>query len=183
MHVLGTPPALILSQDQTLHKNSWSFEQALFSLTGRTNPIARARRSIRIASPDLAVAFRRRRRHKLYGTRAWCGTSRWSRGNRSTNPTHLANPKTNKNADLSDRALPALGRRPTDLCATALFSFQGTDASARPISDRITDRTKGARRQSQRSIDYHRAEAKSTSKRAVRSPEFSTSRADGRRAR
>ena len=55
LHVLGTPPALILSQDQTLHKNSWSFEQALSSLTGRTISIARARRSIRIASPDLAV--------------------------------------------------------------------------------------------------------------------------------
>lgn len=31
--------------------------------------------------------------------------------------------------------------RPTDLCATVLFSFQGTNADAGPISDRITDRT------------------------------------------
>ena len=38
---------------------------ALSSLTGRTISIARARRSIRIASPDLAAAFRRRRRHKV----------------------------------------------------------------------------------------------------------------------
>ena len=26
LHVLGTPPALILSQDQTLHKKLWSLE-------------------------------------------------------------------------------------------------------------------------------------------------------------
>ena len=30
LHVLGTPPALVLSQDQTLHKKSlWSLEPAL----------------------------------------------------------------------------------------------------------------------------------------------------------
>ena len=44
--------------------------------------------------------------------------------------------------------------RPTDLCATVLFSFQGTDAYAQPILDRINDRTTEARRQSQREIDY-----------------------------
>ena len=54
------------------------------------------------------------------------------------------------------------GRRPTDLCATALFSFQGTDAAAKPITDRITDRTVGAKRQSQRELIYHSLQAKSS---------------------
>jgi hypothetical protein len=92
----------------------------------------------------------------LYGIRAWCGASGGAGRAAARILLVLTNPRTNKNAGLSDRALPALGRRPTDLCATALFSFQGTDASARPVSDRITDRTKGARRQSQRRIQYHR---------------------------
>jgi hypothetical protein len=29
LHVLGTPPALVLSQDQTLHKKLWSLMMAL----------------------------------------------------------------------------------------------------------------------------------------------------------
>jgi hypothetical protein len=81
---------------------------------------------------------------------------------------------TNKNAALADRAPVCSGRRPTDLCATALFSFQGTDAFARPISDRITDRTKGARRQSQQRIGYHRTSTVSTSTRRVSSTSLST---------
>lgn len=147
---------------------------ALSSLTGRTISIARARRSIRIASPDLAAAFRRRRRHKVVrDVMPWCGYP-VEPGIRGTRPSQSHEPGTNKNAGLSDRALPALGRRPTDLCATALFSFQGTDASARPVSDRITDRTKGARRQSQRGILYHRVSTMSTSHDAVLSTTVST---------
>ena len=47
---------------------------ALSSLTGRTISIARARRSIRIANPDLAAASRRRRRHKVVrDVMPWCG--------------------------------------------------------------------------------------------------------------
>jgi hypothetical protein len=146
---------------------------ALSSLTGRTLSIARARRSIRLAKPDLAAAFRRRRRHKVVRDPCLGAVFRWSRESRDTNPK-ISQPGANKNAGLSDRALPALGRRPTDLCATALFSFQGTDASARPASDRITDRTKGARRQSQRSIDYHCASTVSTSHDRVLSTILST---------
>lgn len=66
------------------------------------------------------------------------------------------------------------GRRPTDLCATALFSFQGTDASAKPFSDRIFDRTGEARRQSQRGIDYHRVSTMSTLRGVVLSTSPST---------
>jgi len=46
------------------------------------------------------------------------------------------------------RAFVRLSQRPTDLCATALFSFQGTNASAGPFIGRIVDRTAGARRPS-----------------------------------
>src|ERR1700687_4066390 len=46
------------------------------------------------------------------------------------------------------RAFDRSVRRPTDLCATVLFSFQGADACARPFTDRITDRTGKAWRQS-----------------------------------
>src|SRR6266404_8921824 len=35
--------------------------------------------------------------------------------------------------------------RPTDLCATALFSFQGTNATAEPRPDWIVDHTEEAR--------------------------------------
>ena len=38
--------------------------------------------------------------------------------------------------------------RPTDLCATVLLSFQGTNTNVWPNPDRITDRTGKARRQS-----------------------------------
>ena len=31
LHVLGTPPALILSQDQTLHKNHGAFDSSIFA--------------------------------------------------------------------------------------------------------------------------------------------------------
>ncbi len=41
-----------------------------------------------------------------------------------------------------------LGRRPTDLCATALFSFQGTNTKAKPHSGWIIDRTGLVRLQS-----------------------------------
>jgi len=134
---------------------------ALSSLTSRrARSLELADRSgLRIRTSP--CASRRRRRHKLYGIHAWCGASGGAGRAAARILLVLTNPRTNKNAGLSDRALPALSRRPTDLCATALFSFQGTDASARPVSDRITDRTKGARRQSQRSIDYHRASTKS----------------------
>ena len=34
LHVLGTPPALVLSQDQTLHKTSlWSLDTALMEVS------------------------------------------------------------------------------------------------------------------------------------------------------
>lgn len=136
---------------------------ALSSLTGRTISIARVRRSIRIASPDLAAAFRRRRRHKVVRDSCLVRDFPVEPGEPQHESFSISRTRTNKNAGLSDRALPALGRRPTDLCATALFSFQGTDASARPVSDRITDRTKGARRQSQRGILYHCVSMMSTS--------------------
>ena len=82
----------------------------------------------------------------LYGIYA-CADHRWSRERRDTDPTHLI-PEQTKTRLLRDRALPAWWR-PTDLCATALFSFQGADAAAQPCSDRIFDRTGEARRQSQ----------------------------------
>jgi hypothetical protein len=96
-----------------------------------------------------------RRNHKLGGCDARCGHPV-----EPGEPQHrilVLAPRTNKKRDPRGAAhLVCPGRRPTDLCATALFSFQGTDASARPVSDRITDRTEGAWRQSQRQIDYHR---------------------------
>jgi len=101
-------------------------------------------------------------------------------------PQHESNSSldpTNKNAALADRAPACLGRRPTDLCATALFSFQGTDASAQPVSDRITDRTVGARRQSQRGIPYHRVSMMSTARLVPLSTVLSTpARASGSRS-
>ncbi len=140
---------------------------ALSSLTGRTNSIARDRRSIRIANPDLAVRLAAAG-FVINCTGLMLGAGLpGGAGGTAARIQLISRTRTNKNADLSDRASSALGRRPTDLCATALFSFQGTDASARSDSDRITDRTKGARRQSQRSIDYHRASTVSTLSQAI----------------
>ena len=126
---------------------------ALSSLTVRHNDRS-LHRSTRSANPGLAAPpYGGRLRHSSCGIRTWCG--------RPVEPEspqyepHDSQTRTNKNAALSSRAPVCPGRRPTDLCATALFSFQGTDASAQPISDRITDRTGEARRQSQRGIDYH----------------------------
>ena len=70
--------------------------------------------------------------------------------------------RTNKKRLVTGASDLCSGRRPTDLCATALFSFQGTDAAAKPITGRITDRTVGARRQSQRKLIYHPRQAKSS---------------------
>ena len=95
LHVLGTPPALVLSQDQTLHKKFYgALKMAL---------------KIRVLfSEPLAKRFTPR-----------MGASR--------NCTCLAM--------LKDIALrrSLKRRRPTDLCAAALFSFQGASLSGHAI--------------------------------------------------
>jgi hypothetical protein len=130
-------------------------------LTALSSLTVRRARSLELADrPGLRVRIFAVRlaadgvRHKLYGTRAWCGTSGGA-GEPQHESYSSLNPRQTKTRTLAGPRTACLGRRPTDLCATALFSFQGTDASARPFSDRITDRTGGARRQSQRGIDYH----------------------------
>jgi len=126
---------------------------ALSSLTVRRNDRS-LHRSTRSANPGLAAPpYGGRLRHSSCGIRTWCG--RPVEPESPQHEPHDSQTRTNKNAALSSRAPVCPGRRPTDLCATALFSFQGTDASAQPISDRITDRTGEARRQSQRWIGYH----------------------------
>jgi hypothetical protein len=126
---------------------------ALSSLTVRC--IDRSmRRSTRSASPGLAVRLAAAGFVIIrFGIRTWCGHP--VEPESPQHEPHDSQTRTNKNAALAGRAPVCSGRRPTDLCATALFSFQGTDASAQPISDRITDRTGEARRQSQRWIGYH----------------------------
>jgi hypothetical protein len=126
---------------------------ALSSLTVRR--IDRSiRRSTRSASPDLAARLAAAGFVIVrFGIRTWCERPVEPEGPQYE--PHDSQTRTNKNAALADRAPVCPGRRPTDLCATALFSFQGTDASAQPISDRITDRTGEAWRQSQRWIGYH----------------------------
>jgi hypothetical protein len=96
LHVLGTPPALVLSQDQTLHKTSlWSLEAAL---------------KIRIA------------------LRNACETFPWSFDFGATRLRfRMTRQKIVRSRDSKDIAMRRclLRRRPTDLCAAALFSFQG----------------------------------------------------------
>src|ERR1700694_323273 len=69
---------------------------ALSSLTGRTNSIARTRRSVRTANPNLANASRRRRRHKYVRDPCLVRVFRWSREDRSTNPISFSNPRQTK---------------------------------------------------------------------------------------
>src|SRR5579884_91592 len=76
---------------------------ALSSLTGRTISIARARRSIRLAKPDLAAAFRRRRRHKVVrDVMPWCGYP-VEPGTRGMRPSHLTNPGKQKRGPFGPR--------------------------------------------------------------------------------
>ena len=132
---------------------------ALSSLTVWTADRS-ADRSLGLRSRTRRPSFDARRNHKLGGCDARCGHPV-----EPGEPQHrilVLAPKQTKTRPTRGRAPVCPGRRPTDLCATALFSFQGTDASARPVSDRITDRTEGAWRQSQRQIDYHRGYRVST---------------------
>jgi len=137
---------------------------------------------IRTANPDRSPALRPAISHSSWWTRPLVRNTRWSRGSREGESVCSQTADKQKRGPFRDRAPICPGRRPTDLCATALFSFQGTDASARPVSDRITDRTKGARRQSQREIDYHRVSTMSTTAGAVLSTALSTWPASGSRS-
>jgi hypothetical protein len=93
------------------------------------------------------LRLRARRPVNLYGRIALVRRNRWSRvPARSDAKSLIAEGKQKRG--FRRAFLCFSGWRPTDLCATVLLSFQGTNTDARPILDRITDRTIGARRQS-----------------------------------
>ena len=133
--MLGTPPALILSQDQTLHKKPY----------GALNKLSNLRRRFRSDARSDHVDPQGPRSSKSCTGCVWRGpvepvTSLLAAQIISRPPGQTKN---------AFRRLVCLaGRRPTDLCATALFSFQGTNSEHQPFSDRITDRTERAWRQS-----------------------------------
>ena len=151
--MLGTPPALILSQDQTLHKIHGAFDSSIFADWSAHRSLGKPCDSD-CESESTARLNDDRSVINCSGSIPWCGHPV-----EPESPQHESHdshkPGQTKTWPFRNHAPVWPGRRPTDLCATALFSFQGTDASAQPISDRITDRTGEARRQSQRWIGYH----------------------------
>jgi hypothetical protein len=144
LHVLGTPPALILSQDQTLHKTlaRISPEKLIGAVWARNAPT----RLPAVGSPLRPARLGRTGRARSIRTGQKPSRNRRSRVAELL--THSISENEGKQKRGLRRASPAPIRRPTDLCATALLSFQGTNTDARPCSDRITDRTEGACRQS-----------------------------------
>jgi hypothetical protein len=143
LHVLGTPPALILSQDQTLHKTLcpvWRPEKLVGAVCG--SKLADQADPDRSGSTTLAL----RRTRPVKCTVTPLDARNGGAGSRSGGLNSLKR-IANKKAACAASCLLS-GWRPTDLCATALFSFQGTNADVWPYPDRITDRTEGGGRQS-----------------------------------
>src|SRR6516225_3346847 len=65
LHVLGTPPALILSQDQTLMLSSLSIDAAARAASPRSNCLTRGRLALRCSIRSSIVVTASRRNHLL----------------------------------------------------------------------------------------------------------------------
>ena len=141
LHVLGTPPALILSQDQTLHK---ILMEPLMALNF-ADYINRTRLRLELVLSHTARLGSVRKALVINCTLGRSSCKKPVEPGFCDLPSYISiNPKI-KNAL---RRLSFRIQRPTDLCATALFSFQGTNTNASPYRAGSFDRTGVARRQS-----------------------------------